>query len=247
MGLELTSALAVAANVVAVTFNAAPLQGGALVPGSITDLSRLTISSPKRARYTVLSVDKISDTIWTFTIFEPMQDWHTAHTVAFVGLLDAASKPMDPGFTSLTFLGLQDAASLAPPSQTQTPTDIHNASVFNSPGAKVPGTLAIGPTGDYEEDSGISLIKKLIIRRLLTPKGGFFHLPDYGLGFAVKEPINPTRLVELKTDIERQCKLEPEIGSVSAGISVGSDGVTIVTIAGTTRSGQPFGPWEIAA
>jgi len=104
-----------------------------------------------------------------------------------------------------------------------------------------------GKPGDYEEDSGISLIKKLIIRRLLTPKGGFFHLPDYGLGFAVKEPINPTRLVELKTDIERQCKLEPEIGSVSAVISVGSDGVTIVTIAGTTRSGQPFGPWEIAA
>jgi hypothetical protein len=247
MGLELVIARAVAANVVGVTFNAAPLQGGSLVPGSIYDIRTLTISSPNRAHYTVLAVDKISDTVWLFTIFERMEDWRTTHTVSFVGLLDASSKPMDPGFTSITFPGLQDAATLAPPEQVRTPTDIHNASIFTSPGAKVPGTLAIGPGGDYEEDSGISLIKKLVIRRLLTPKGGFFHLPDYGLGLAVKEPINPTRIMELKTDIERQCKLEPEIGAVSAGISVGSNGVTVITIAGTTRSGQPFGPWEIAA
>ena len=50
------------------------------------------------------------------------------------------------------------------------------------------GSLRIGADGDYVADEGTELMKKLILRRLLTPKGAFFHLPDYGYGLAVKEP-----------------------------------------------------------
>ena len=244
MGLELTAAQAISANQVQVTFNAAPLQDSPLSHGSIYDLSVLTISSPNRAAYTVLAVEQVSTTVWVYTIFEPMEDWHTVHTVAYSDLLDASNKSMDSGFTSLTFLGLQDEASIGPPVQVQTPSDISNTSTLDSN----PGTLAIGPDGDYAEDTGLTLLRKLVARRLFTPKGGFFHLPDYGLGFGVKEPINPTRLVALQTEVIRQVKLEPEIASVSATITVGvgDPAITVIQISGTTRSGQPFGPWEMS-
>jgi hypothetical protein len=72
--------------------------------------------------------------------------------------------------------------------------------------------------GDYKSVSGSELIRQLISRRLSTLRGEFFHLPDYGVGLRVKEPIPTSDQRKLKAEIERQVALEPEVSAVLATV-----------------------------
>ena len=80
------------------------------------------------------------------------------------------------------------------------------------------GALQIGADGDYTLQQGAALVRKLIIRRLITRPGEFYHLPDYGLGLRVKEPV-PGSIITLRGEIERQVELEPEVESALAKVS----------------------------
>jgi hypothetical protein len=88
------------------------------------------------------------------------------------------------------------------------------------------GTLSI-VGGDYALMDGADLIKKLITRRLTTTPGEFFHLPNYGVGLAVKQPLPGGGIARLKKRIEQQVLLEPDIGSASVSISQSSSVLTI--------------------
>lgn len=81
------------------------------------------------------------------------------------------------------------------------------------------GTLIITSGGDYASQSGQDLIKKLIVRRLISKPGDFFHLPNYGLGLRIKEPIPNVDLRKLAVQIEEQVNLEPEVAESRASLS----------------------------
>ena len=81
------------------------------------------------------------------------------------------------------------------------------------------GTLTITTGGDYASQSGAELIKKLVLRRLISKPGDFFHLPNYGLGLRVKEPIPNVDLRKLAVQIEEQVNLEPEVAESRASLS----------------------------
>mgnify|MGYP000131302646 CR=1 FL=1 len=81
------------------------------------------------------------------------------------------------------------------------------------------GTLTLTGGGDYQLVSGVDLVKKLIIRRLITRPGDFFHLPDYGVGLRMKEPVPASDLPKLKKAIETQVLREPEVDSCTVGLT----------------------------
>lgn len=92
------------------------------------------------------------------------------------------------------------------------------------------GTLVMGSDGDYETESGAALVKKLVIRRLVTQPGEFFHLADYGVGLAVKEPIPGGGIVALKAEIERQSRLEPDVADARASLTIDRRGILTILL-----------------
>lgn len=98
-------------------------------------------------------------------------------------------------------------------------------------------TLAVGSNGDYANQQGVDLLRKLVERRLFTKPGDFKHLPDYGLGLDAKTPVPPGDLVRLKKEIEEQVLREPEFTSVTAGLILTPDGELTILLTAVTRTG----------
>lgn len=84
---------------------------------------------------------------------------------------------------------------------------------------EVGGTLKITSGGDYASMSGAELVKKLVLRRLMSKPGDFFHLPNYGIGLREKEPTPNVDLKKLAKQIEEQVNLEPEVASSRASLA----------------------------
>lgn len=74
------------------------------------------------------------------------------------------------------------------------------------------GTYAYAE-GDYAFDVGNTGRKKRVLRRLITRKGGFAHLPNYGLGILdqVKKLGTLDRIGKLTSDARLQIEREPDI------------------------------------
>lgn len=89
--------------------------------------------------------------------------------------------------------------------------------------------------GDYDFDENPDLLKKLILRRLITSPGSFFHLPNYGLGLQVKRPFSIQDLPVLKAQIEEQVKLEPEVDTVTSSLTMTNTGVLQILLQVTTK------------
>lgn len=124
--------------------------------------------------------------------------------------------------------------------QTRELVDIRNPQVQKD---QFNGGLVVRSNGDYDLESGVTLVKKLIIRRLTTLKDEFFHLSgrDYGAGVENKAFFTTADIVALQADAERQVRREPEVGDVSVGVSLTADSrLTINVKARLKRTGESF-------
>lgn len=112
-----------------------------------------------------------------------------------------------------------------PQVDTGTPTrDFANPQTLSAALASVPnptspfnlGTIVVDDTGDYAFDEGLVNLTKRVLRRLISRKGGFAHLPNYGVGI----PDHGKRLAisavvtDLAAEAETQIALEPEVAKV---------------------------------
>lgn len=86
--------------------------------------------------------------------------------------------------------------------------------------ATAAGTMQIEASGDYRNVTGTELTKKLLIRRLISSPGDFFHLKDYGAGLRNKEPLPTQDLPKLKKRIEAQALLEREVESARCTLTL---------------------------
>jgi hypothetical protein len=100
------------------------------------------------------------------------------------------------------------------------------------------GGLIIDDSGDVAPQGGADGLRKRILRRLVTPKNAFAFLQDYGIGLRLKQPMSTRLLGELKADILRQVKLEPEIENAAVDMDLNGAGVLTVFIRGKTRAGS---------
>jgi phage baseplate assembly protein W len=84
------------------------------------------------------------------------------------------------------------------------------------------GTFEVDETGDYSSDVGLANLKKRINRRLITSKGGFVHLPDYGVGVFehMKRLSMAATRQNLADEARRQIKQEPDVAAVSVVVAV---------------------------
>jgi len=94
-------------------------------------------------------------------------------------------------------------------------TDRRNNATPHSPA----GTWKVTSEGDYDLTEGAETLRKLQLRRLLTPRGGFAWLPSYGFGITRGRLINVRRLPELEDEARRQLLMEPEAEDVGVSMS----------------------------
>lgn len=85
-------------------------------------------------------------------------------------------------------------------------------------------TYVASDDGDYAFDEGSTGRKKRVLRRLITKKNGFAHLPGYGLGILSygKRLARIDAIGKLTTDARLQVQKEPDVAKAIVGAEVGS-------------------------
>lgn len=92
--------------------------------------------------------------------------------------------------------------------------------------------------GDIAVHRGIENIRKRVVRRVVTPKNAYRHLPGYGTSFAShKAPMSVSNLAPLKQDLLAQVKTEPDILDASVQMQLTGQGVLTVLIKARTPQG----------
>lgn len=174
--------------------------------------------------FTILAVEQTSATLYTLYTLEKFGNVLIDHRVATTSLLDTSMVPLTSPKNAL-FAGCKAAQTKATPAAQGDLASVQLAA------SSLEGVLQVLPGGDYLLQSGSSLLRKLIYRRLTTTRGAFFHLPEYGSGLKVKEPVNPANLPAMQADVERAISLEPEIERASVRITLSPGILTVVVTA----------------
>ena len=238
-GMSILSAVAMNTHEVRVYLTSEPTHSSVVAPGDALNPATWTVQRLDGPTYLdVMAVVEYSSTVFGVQTMQAFGPASVMHEVSSVTLLDVGGGIIMPP-RKAQFVGLiadtdadvnsrlakrgaltQDVAN--PPSPQSAPD------VFG-------GTLVVGSAGDYDTVTGSELVKKLIVRRLMTNRGEFFHLPDYGVDFRVKEPVQPGSLRQLKSAVERQILKEAEVSAASATLFLDVNNVLTIAIKATLR------------
>lgn len=159
----------------------------------------------------------------------------TLYRVTASHLLSALGQALvDP--TSLEVYGMPGVREVA--SRPQPLLDVFNP---QTAGDRINGALQLGTDGDYQLESGTQLLRKLVVRRLLTALGEYYHLADtdYGAGLQPKELLRPSDLVVLRARLELQLLREPEFSKATVSLTLESSGeLDVRSVLVMKQSGQ---------
>lgn len=236
--ISVASALASSTNTVRVTLTNLPQEIDATANGDVLNTATWLVTRLDTGQvFTVLQVRPF-DEPYTFELdlLEPLGNYRITHRVQSSTLLSSAgiliSAPKSADFAGVV---VSVAPPLSTPQRSYTSVDLANPPApqgLDSLG----GTLIIDANSDYRNEDGASLLRKLIIRRLVTVPGEFFHLPTYGVGITVKEPLRGGDIIKLQKLIEQQVLLEPDVESVQAQVSLSrSSGILTLKIKALQR------------
>jgi hypothetical protein len=98
------------------------------------------------------------------------------------------------------------------------------------------------PNNDVGIDEGDKLLFKRVFRRLLSERGAFTHLPNYGASFRVKGLFRPSVLQSMASEAAGQMRNEPDILNAAVQLQpVATDRGTLVraTISLQRRGQEP--------
>lgn len=200
-----------------------------LVPRAITPYSPGDVFNPATwsvqrldtlVFFTVLKMQQVATLLFDIYVLEAFGSHFIQHQVSSLTLRSAGGALIVPP-TSADFSGAE-----LPKEREKAP--VRTIDLANE------GTLRVLSGGDYAEVSGLSLIKKLIFRRITTALASFFHLPEYGLALAVKQLMRGGDLVTLKAVIDRQVKEEPEVIAVRSKVSFdAAHGILLIQLRAT--------------
>lgn len=217
--LTITNAYAAGDRFVRVTLGADPLEGVSTVPGSVFNPQTWSVQTPSTGRtLTVLSVVKHAARTYDILTLEMFDNHFVQMAVGTTSLKTAAGVPVGPltfGFAGVVL----EATSTLQKRTTRRGFALKDLANPPTPNSPVGGTLEITSHGDYKEVQGEALLRKLIIRRLVSRPGDFFHLPDYGIGLREKEPLPVNDLVKLKKQILLQIEKEPDVETAAVRLN----------------------------
>ena len=202
----------------------APLRSSTIIAGSALDPTTWTVTQLASGEvFTVLGVQQVAPLVFELLLLEKLSSVSILHRVesqtlvTASGMLISAPKSADFPGASAEKLAATKAGLV----------DIDNPPFDDG---QVAGTIAVNAGGDYITHSGVPFLKKLIMRRLSTYPGSFFHLTEYGLGIRLKEPLTIPDLTKLRKEVERQILREPEFASVRAQITLNPNGVLTIRV-----------------
>lgn len=238
---SLVSALAISTREVDVTVSELVQDSSAILPGDALNPSTWkVVRNDTGEELHPVNVVQVGPMTYRVMLLEEFASVEVTHVISSATLRDTAGALLGTP-RSASFLGLLDenkASVDAALAQRKTQArDFANAQVPASPFEG--GTLQLDPGGDYKTETGADLVRKLIVRRITSSPGDFFHLPDYGIGIRTKEPLPSSDLIKLKKEIERQVAREPEVESNSVSLSLDPRGIlTIFVRAKLRKSGN---------
>jgi hypothetical protein len=245
-GIHVVSAVALSTREVLVTLSGAAMDIAPTAPGDALNPDTWTIQRLDTFDFLhVVLVSPTSPSAYVLTIVEEFGPVTATHRASSSTLLDATGallvNPRNADFAGIIAdTKATQAAQIAERRAIQ--SDIANPQTPGPNGGFI-SALVMDSSGDYMLESGNDLVKKLIVRRLMSSPGDFFHLPDYGIGFKVKEPVPVSDLTKLQAEVELQVHKEPEVQDVRAVLSVtaqAGDNVVMIRLKVKTRSGNPL-------
>jgi hypothetical protein len=232
---SMASALAISTREVDVVLTGGVMDNSPFVDGDALNPSTWNVQRLDTLEYlTVIGVTQVGTNTYRLQTLLELGPASTGHLAMTASLRTAGGSLLGTP-RQAAFLGLLDAAMASNTAKLATrkhaQRDYANARV-TAEGS----TLVVNAGGDYETVSGAELVKKLLLRRLTTKPGDFFHLPNYGLGLEEKEPLRISDIGKLKTAIEAQALEEPEVESVSAEVTMSSNGVLTCRVRARLRA-----------
>lgn len=170
------------------------------------------------AAYTVVAVAELGSLTYELSLLEPLAGLAVTHRVNGAALVDVSGNAIVAP-TLAEFSGIRALAGGDAPTKQDAVVDLRYYHVSRNP---IGGALNIGSDGDYQVMGGEELVRKLIIRRILTQPGEFFHLPNYGFPYAPKGIVRATELLGIRKAIRDAVAEEPEVRD--AGVALTLDG-----------------------
>lgn len=231
--LSIVGAVAVGTTIVRVTFTAEPLNG---LPANYGDALNPWMWSVRRLdtyeQFSIGQIERRTATEFDIHVFEPFADFLTDHSVATVDL-QALNGSIIVAPKRAVFRGVL-AAVLATPEAALATRRHGLRDIANPPSPSADGGLGgsrIIAGGDYVSDQGSALLFKMIMRRLSTILGGFFHLQDFGLPVREKEPVRAADLPLIQKQIEQQLLQEQDVTAVKAKLTLqAAAGILVIVV-----------------
>lgn len=240
--ISISGARALSTHSVVVTLSSAPQNEDPFKSGDVLNPQTWTVQQLVSLDFFTIIAVRCHDALlneFEIQTLEPLDNHLIQHQVKSLTLRSSAgvliTAPHEADFAGL----VEEIDPVAKTDQRRFPTrDLANPPTPAESGeGGIGGTLRIDSDGDYTTVSGVELVKKLVLRRLFTKPGGFFHLPNYGFGLAIKEPVRGGDVITLKADLERAMKLEPDVDRALATVQTDRRGILTLllrfTLAGT--------------
>ncbi len=234
-------AYAVGDRKVRVILDSEPQHSGSTLTGDALNPRTWTITEPATGKvWTVMSVamvDKFTYDLVTLEIFPDHFGSLELETTTLIAITGLPFPTITETFTG-AYLDANSTDQKRTTARGYSPKDLANVQTpFED---LVGGTLQIESGGDYASMSGDALVRKLILRRLISKRGDFFHLPEYGAGLREKEPVPTVDLRKIAVQIEQQVALEREVSEVRASLtySAGASALLINVKARIKASGD---------
>lgn len=231
--LSVVSALALATRTVRVVLTTTPLAASATGVGDALNPDTWSLTRLDTGfAFTIASIDQVDAVTFDLFLVEALGPAHVTHQVGSTTMQKPTGALIQSPYFA-TFTGLEASV---PAGVRTAQEDVANPPA--PPGlTSVGGTLVMTAAGDYALVAGAELLKKLILRRLTTTPGDFAHLPNYGLGLSIKEPLRTNDLLLLQRAIEQQVSLEPDVADVQANLSFSNaEGILTVKVTATFRA-----------
>lgn len=166
--------------------------------------------------HTVMATRMVTDTQVELRTLEPLFNWLVSHT-AGAPLLRMPSGLLITAPRSATFRGVVDELD-------RERNPLRRFDLANNPtgGETVGGTLRVSSGGTYVRESGFDLIRKTVLRRILTMPGAYFSIPpaDFGADLRVGGLLTPSSLPQLKVQIEQELLKEPDTTGVTVALTL---------------------------
>lgn len=242
LGTALSKALALSTNTVRVWLTAEPKHSSKDTTGDALNPATWVVQRlDTTAFFHVVSVAAYTPLAYDVTVFEALGAASVSHQISSSTLEDVGGgllrTPRHADFLGAASANQETSADRMA-TRKLTARDLYNYPADGGERGVVGGTLQVTAAGDYAEMTGAELLSKLVIRRLISVPGDFFHLPDYGVGLRVAEPVTLGNLPKLKAEIERQVLLEPEIEQASAVLTQDANTLLVQVRAKLRVSGQ---------